>query len=316
MDTEIKDRFLMKFDKANTVKTYKGNIDGFYEFVLSRKTFNTDKELLSAIDFNDVEDYFYDMKKSNQYKKSTMNLKINVLNEFFDFAIKRRVMSFNLTDTIDRFSKEEVKKDQTKKYIPSIQEIKRLINASYDKKPDGRCQDFNNVRNRFFIALLTSTGMRVDEALGIELSDIEYVSNGCYMININGERVKNGMDKRVPIPKSIISIFEEYKIRRMIRNEKFKSNLLFFGMRGKKLSGSRTNEILEEYCQRSNMDIHITNHCFRHFLTEYLRSKGYDIGLVYKIMGWYEDGIITNYHGEATDKAYDELKLKMCDVLG
>ena len=158
--------------------------------------------------------------------------------------------------------------------------------------------------------------MRIDEALGIEIDDIEAVENGCYMINIDGERVKNGEDKRVPIPEGIIKYYEEYKIQRMIRNEKFNSNLLFFGMRGKQLSGNKINDAIEKYSQRSNIDNHITNHCFRYFLTNYLRSKGYDIGLVYKIMGWCEDGIITNYHGKATDKTYDELKLKMCDVLG
>ena len=115
MDTEIRDRFLMKFDKQNTVKTYKGNIDIFYEFVLARKTFDTDKDLLGTIGFNDVEDYFYDMKKNNKYKKSTMNLKIEVLNEFFDFAIRRRVMEFNLTDTIDKFCKSDIKKEKKEK---------------------------------------------------------------------------------------------------------------------------------------------------------------------------------------------------------
>jgi site-specific recombinase XerD len=316
METEIKDRFLRRFKKEKSKKTYKSNINMFYDYILEKKSFDTDEELLKNIGFKDVEDYFYSIDEEGRYKKSTVNLKIEVLKEFFDYAIDNEIMISNLTKPIKKYSDYEIKEDKTEKYIPTIQEIKRLIDSTYDKKIDGRCQEFNNARDRFFISLLACTGIRVDEALGIEMNDIESVSNGCYMININGKRVKNGMSKRVPISQSIIKYFEEYKIQRMIRNEKFNSNLLFFGMRGKQMSGNKTNEAIEEYSQRANINGHITNHCFRHFLTEYLRSKGYDIGLVYKIMGWSEKGIITNYHGKATSKTYDELKLKMCDVLG
>lgn len=316
MDTEIRDRFLMKFDKQNTVKTYKGNIDIFYEFVLARKTFDTDKDLLGTIGFNDVEDYFYDMKKNNKYKKSTMNLKIEVLNEFFDFAVRRRIMAFNLTDTIDKFDKSDVKKEKTEKYVPTINEIKMIVNATYEKKLDARCQSFNNTRNRFLIALLCTTGLRIEEALGIKIHDMDQLSNGCYMINVDGTRVKNGINKRVPITKGVLKYFYEYEKERDLRNEKFNSDLLFFSINGKKLTGNKTNELIRELCVRVGIEENITNHCFRHFLTTYLRSKGYDNGLVYKIMGWSERGIDTEYGKEANNKEYDKLKLKMCNVLG
>lgn len=318
MNTEIKDRFLRRFKKEKSKTTYNTNINMFYRYILGKKFFDTDEELLKAISFKDVEDYFYDMEEDGKYKKSTIKTKIIILREFFKYAIDNDIMKKDLTKPIPlkQYSYNEIQEDKIQKYIPTIQEVKKLIETTYLSEPDCRCEDFNNARNRFLIALLTCTGMRIDEALGIEMNEIEDVGDGCYMINIPAKRTKNKMDKRVPIPQGIIKYFEEYKVQRMIRNEKFNSNLLFFGIRGKKLSGNKINDAIYKYSQRANIDNHITNHCFRYFLTNYLRSKGYDIGLVYKIMGWSEKGIITNYHGKANSKTYDELKLKMCDVLG
>jgi len=318
MNTEIKDRFLRRFKKEKSKTTYNTNINMFYRYILGKKFFDTDEELLKTISFKDVEDYFYDMEEDGKYKKSTIKTKIIILREFFKYAIDNDIMKKDLTKPIPlkQYSYNEIQEDKIQKYIPTIQEVKKLIETTYLSEPDCRCEDFTNARNRFLIALLSCTGVRIDEALGIEMHDIESVNDGCYMINIHGSRVKNGKAKRVPIPQGIIKYFEEYKVQRMIRNEKFNSTLLFFGIRGKKLSGNKINDAIDKYSQRANIDNHITNHCFRYFLTNYLRSKGYDIGLVYKIMGWSEKGIITNYHGKATSKTYDELKLKMCDVLG
>lgn len=314
MQSIIKERFLMKFKKENTKKTYSGNIDMFYEFILAKKTFNTDEDLLKNITFNDVEDYFYNLDE--QYKKSTINLKIEVLNEFFDYAIKRRIMEFNLTDTVDKFSKNEIKEDKKEKYVPTITEIDKLLKATYEKKLDARCQEFAGARDRFLIALLCTTGLRIEEALGIEMSDIDTMQNNSIMINVDGARVKNGITKRVPVTKGIMKYYYEFEKERDIRNEKFNSNLLFFSINGKKLSGNVVNKSIKELCDIAEIKGDITNHCFRHFLTQQLKSTGTNNSMIYKILGWVEKEIDNEYDGKANDKRYDEYKLTVCNILG
>lgn len=312
MESIIKDRFLMKLKKENSVKTYSGNIDMFYEYILEKKSFNTDEELLKNITFNDVEDYFYSIY--NEYKKSTINLKIEVLKEFFNYAIKRRVMPYNLTNTVDKFSKNEVKEDKKEKYVPSIEEINRLLKSTYEKKLDARCQEFSGARDRFLIALLCTTGLRIEEALGIDMADIDTLPNGCIMINIYD--TKNGIDKRVPITKGIMKYYYEYEKERDIRNEKFNSSLLFFSINGKKLTGNAINRSIKELCDIAEIKGDITNHCFRHFLTKYLKSIGANKSMMYKILGWVEVEIDNEYDGKANDTTYDDYKLRVCDVLG
>lgn len=151
--------------------------------------------------------------------------------------------------------------------------------------------------------------------LGITMDEIEMVDGG-YMINIPKERVKNKMDKRVPIPPSIIKYFEEYKVQRMIANEKFNSDLLFFSSKGKKMDAGNMNKEIKELSDKAHIKKKITNHCFRHFLTQYLESCGVGESLILKILGWKNSGnkVREIYGGKASDKKYDLDKLRVCDV--
>ena len=314
METIVKDRFLLKYRrKENSKITYGTNIEGFYKYITTDKSFKNDEELLKNLTFDIVENYFYFLEDKG-YKKSTINLKIASLNEFFKYAMDREIISSNFTKTIDKYDISEVKDDKNEKYIPSLNEIKDILRATYIKVMDSRNADFNNARDRFLMLLLASTGMRIEEALGIKMEDIEVIDGG-YMINIDKERVKNGIAKRLPITDSVVKYFEEYKLQRMIMNEKFDSDLLFFSCRGSKLTPNAVNNTWKKLCDRVGIKGKITNHCFRHFLSNHLQSKGCEIGMIYKILGWRENGIITNYTKKANDKCYDEIKLNMCDIL-
>lgn len=316
METKIKDRFLMKFKKEQTIKTYNAQIDVFYRYIENTlgKKFDTDENLLKSLNFDLVENYFYYCDNEEKNKKATINLKVRVIRYFLCFATARKVTDTDFTVTRELYSQEEVKKDKKKKYIPTVAEIKRIINKTYEEKYGTREWEFNSARNRFLIALLSSTGLRINEALNINIKDIEMVDNG-YMINVDALGVKNEMNKRVPIPESIVKYFEEYKIQRIIMNEKFNTDLLFFSIRGNKLDVANVNKVLREITGEAGLKENISCHCFRHFLTSQLKSKGVDSSMIYKILGWSEKGIDSNYDGEADDKRYDSIKLKVCNVL-
>ena len=314
MNTELMDRFLRRLKKENSYVNYKVALNDFYKYIIEEKKlqFENDEGLVKEVTAKDFENYFYSME--DKYKKSTINFKIEVAKEFLNFCVRSNVDMRNPTQTVEMFSNEEVKDDIKEKYIPTKQEILRMIESTYEKKINGRNQDYINARDRFYIALLTVTGLRANECLGIEMEDIEAVDGG-YMINIGKNKVKNNIDKRVPIPASIIKYFEEYKIQRMIANEKFNSDLLFFSSRGKKLMPCNMNDTLLEICERASIKSTITNHCFRHFLTQYLDEKDVSESNIRKILGWKSNGTArSNYTRKLYDKKDDQIKLKLCDV--
>lgn len=315
MKRELFDRFLMKYGNDNTLKNYRSALNTFYNYLLEEKkhSFDTDEELFRYVKVNDIEDYFYNIEKV--YKKSTVNQKLEVAREFLSYIYNvQHITKFNLSNALRKFSREEIVDNTDKKYTPKKYEIEKLIEATYKYTLDGRGRNYLDARNRFYIALLTVTGLRADkECLDITMDEIEMVDGG-YMINIPKCRVKNKIDKRVPIPPSIIKYFEDYKIERMIANEKHNTNLLFFTNRGNKMDAGNMNIELKKLCEKANIKNHITNHCFRYFLTQYLEDNGVPDSMIYKIIGWKEDGMKREYNGKANDKRHDKIKLEVCDV--
>lgn len=315
IEMRMVDRFinnLLNPNKTNTIKTYRSALNSLYEYLTKKKNTDDEIKMLKSTDAFDIEDYFKEI--SNEYKKSTINAKIEVIRSFFEYLIDANILQLNPTKTLKQYSPREVKRDQEERYIPTIEEVKRLINITYEYEYGARKQEFANPRNRFLIALLSTTGLRIEEALGIKMEDIEIVDGG-YMINIHEDRVKNSMQKRVPIVSSVQKYFVEYCEAREIENKKYQSDLLFFSNNGKKLTTKNMNQMLEKLCDRVGIEENITNHCFRHFLTQELIASGCDTGIIYKILGWVERGIITNYQGTAADPRFDNIKLEVCDVL-
>lgn len=76
------------------------------------------------------------------------------------------------------------------------------------------------------------------------------------------------------------------------------------------------NDALLEICERASIKATITNHCFRHFLTQYLDEKDVSEGNIRKILGWKSGSnkARNSYTRKMYDKKDDGIKLKLCDV--
>lgn len=313
MEKIIKEKFINTLDKDNTKKTYGNQIDSFFKFIEQDRKFENDEELLRNIGFDDVEAYHkYLLDKNNS--KATINLKIRIISELFKYAKKRTIVSSDYTDVIKKYKRSDISAEKKNKYVPSFDEVEKLIKQTYVSRFGARREDYISHRDRFLIALLSTTGMRINEALGIEIDKEVEECDGFYMIRIPKEKDKGNVGKRVPIVKSIEPLFLEYLAVRDEENIKFNSNLLFFSKSGKILEGRIINRNLQVYADSIGADGHITNHSFRYFLTGFLRKKGEDLSMIYKILGWSERGIISTYDGDANAKKYDMEKLVKCDI--
>lgn len=109
MKREMFDRFLMKYSNENTLNNYRSALNTFYTYLLEEKklSFDTDEELFRNVKVNDLEDYFYNIEKV--YKKSTVNLKLEVAREFLTYIFDvQHITEFNLSNALKKFSREEI----------------------------------------------------------------------------------------------------------------------------------------------------------------------------------------------------------------
>lgn len=301
---------------SNSYITYKTHIKKVYDHYMRKNHYTNEIDMLKKIDIDSIEKFFIDLKISGKYKPSTFNLIRSANYEYFKFLKdNKHLITVNPIDVVGIYSLGDIEESKKEKEILTVGEMKELLKAVNVRVKGQRNFEFNSARDTFLYALLFTTGLRIEELLNIRLEWIEKTKFGL-MINIPKKIVKNNIDKRVPIVKSIMRYYHDYLIERDNIKEKIKEkNFLFISANGRKINTTDINDGLRKNIDKAKIDKHISCHCFRHSLTRTLTIKEVDNSIIYKILGWVENGIVSKYNGKASDKIFDELKHEVCNIL-
>lgn len=301
---------------SNSYITYKTHIKKVYDHYMRKNCYTTEVDMLKKIDIDSIEKFFIELKMSGKYKPSTFNLIRSANYEYFKFLKdNKHLITVNPIDVVGIYSLGDIEESKKEKEILTVSEMQKLLKAVNVRKKGQRNFKFNSARDTFLYALLFTTGLRISEALSIRLNWIENTNNGI-MINIPKKIVKNNIDKRVPLVGSIVRYYQDYMRERDGIEEKIEDKkLLFLSSNGKRLNITDINDGLRKNIDKAKIDKHLSCHSFRHSLTRKLIIDGVDDSIIYKILGWSQKGIISNYSGTASDKIYDELKHEVCNIL-
>lgn len=271
-------------NKENTYINYKIDLTQFVEWIKEYKGIEEVDEAIAAADFDDINEYKHYLVES--FEKTSVNRKVMVLKSFYNFAKYSLKLECNPMEGVKGFKVEHKEKE-----FISVDEVKKIIELTMIRESNERNFLFNSKRNRFLIALLVTNGLRIEEALGIKFKDLEICDEGkFYMVNLKGDRIKNELDKRVPIANKVLEYFKEY----LVELEKISTcsgeDYLFISSKGKKLTTKASNDMIQKYAGRLNEDIKITNHSLRHTCNAKLISDGVSSILIDNLLGWKAKG--------------------------
>lgn len=296
---------------------YESDIRLFLEDISKKKSIEDEEELLKSISNDDVEDWIEFREKNEnskeKYSLNTLNRKIISINLFFTYLKENKgLISRNPFNNVSIFDPNKIEKKQ--KDILTLEEVKKMIAETYIKKSTDRCFYFNSARIRFIIALMVTTGLRISEVLNISLQDIEAVSDG-YMININKEKVKNDMDKRVPITGIVVEYYNEYLEERTKLKKIIDKDVLILSSRGKSIDRKITERDIKKYLDRVGIDKEINNHSYRHIFRTSLTKKNINESLICIIGGWSRKNLSMSAIYTHDTKDLDKEKMEACNIL-
>jgi integrase/recombinase XerD len=163
LDKESKqqlDRVFTKFDgrtKENTYRNRKVVIKQFAEF--------THQQNLKEVSRVDIDDWVSHLL-AEEYAPRTLQSKAYALSAIFNELIVREYIDSNPVEEIDVEDFEQSKQDEyhirnNKPQYLTVEEYQKLVNSA------------ENLRDEIMIRLLWQTGVRVEEASKIKLSDID-----------------------------------------------------------------------------------------------------------------------------------------------
>ncbi len=260
---------------------------------------------LSSITNDDMESYIHSLRQKG-YEASTINRKIASASSFFSYCIDKEWITKNPMKGIELF-----KVFKKKKNILEIEDVRRMILSTYKRSTKEKKYEFLSSRNRFILSLLTTTGLRVSELMELKVDMLEKIEKG-YMLNISAEKIKNNIDKRVPIANKTLEYFNDYMTEREKMGFSTKEEIIL-SITGNKMTRRGVQKMINKCAQRSDLiHLEITPHTFRHTCTGILRKNRVEDSLICNVLGW-KEGIMSVYTDDIS--MLDEAKVMCCNII-
>ena len=153
-------------------------------------------------------------------------------------------------------------------------EAKKVIHAPNTKTATG-------YRDRAIIEVFYSTGIRRNELINLELSDVDY-HEGFVRINSG----KGNKDRVVPIGKIACRYIENYvkAVRPMLVKDPT-DNHLFLTINGTNISENRVWQLIKVYSKKTKIKKNITTHTFRHTCATLMLKNKANIRHIQELLG-------------------------------
>lgn len=149
--------------------------------------------------------------------------------------------------------------------ILSREEIQSLIDGTFD------------VRDRALLATLYDTGIRVGEAVNLDISDIDFENNWIFIKRRKG----GGLPQNIPFQEKTKAILLKYLNER--KNKSINDDALFIGKNGR-IAVSTVERIIKSG-GRMIINKNITPHYLRHAKATHLREAGLAIEDIKDFLG-------------------------------
>lgn len=250
-------RNYLKYERAysdNTVGAYMNDLNKYEEFLK--------KDILES-DTEDLEKY---LKHIKNLESTTVAHKITSIKSYFNYNIKRGIVSVNPADKVSR--------PKLTKHLPEYlteEEVGKLLDVEVKSPYD--------YRNKTILELLYSSGIRISELVNIKTPN--YDSEEC-LIRIMG---KGSKERIVPLGDYAVNIMNDYMNNyRPLINKKH-TDYVFINNRGDKISRQFIFKVIKKEALKKGIKKDISPHTLRHTFATHLLKNGADLRIIQELLG-------------------------------
>jgi integrase/recombinase XerC/integrase/recombinase XerD len=155
----------------------------------------------------------------------------------------------------------------------------------------------DDIRDQALILLLLRTGIRIGEALGLRLNDLDIRDRKIHLFQ--GE--KNSMGRVVYLSDDALSALKLW-LRRRDHNKEF----VFYGQGNKSICYSTGRSRFVKYIQKAGLELKgYTVHCLRHTFASELLNAGMRLECLQQLLG-HQDIEVTRRYARLTDTTREE----------
>jgi integrase/recombinase XerC len=166
------------------------------------------------------------------------------------------------------------RKERSLPHFLSAEEIGRLLEAPPPGQPAG-------LRDRAILETMYSAGLRVSEAVGLILSDLDFDAD---VVRVRG---KGRRERLAPIGSYASRAIKRWLgVRKLNPSEPSgPESPVFLNKAGRRITTRSVARMLEKYLRQTGLDTRTTPHSLRHSFATHLLDGGADIRSVQELLG-------------------------------
>lgn len=246
----------------NSIYSYTYDLKKFSEYLTSQN-----KDILAATQ-EDVQQFLKFEKTKKKNSTRTLARSLAAIRQFYNFLSDTEVNIDNPTTKIESPHIEKTLPD-----FLTIKEVDKLFSSISEEDP-------YELRDKTIFELLYSSGLRISEAVDLEIDEIDFENS---FLSIIG---KGDKERIVPVNEEAKRLLLKYlrDSRQDILGTR-ESEFLFVSKKGSKLNRKSVWRLLKNYVVRTKIAKNITPHTLRHSFATHLIENGADLRSVQELLG-------------------------------
>ncbi len=252
---------------ANSISAYRRDLNKFAVFLNDKQLSDVDPETIT---------HFETSLREANISVASINRVDSTLRSFF----KHLQQEYGYVDPTLEISPKKSARRLPKAL--TIAQIVSMINASLrEGQPI-------TVRDQAMLELLYSSGARVSELIGINLSDLSKIETDDGIITTLKLRGKGSKERIVPLGSFASKAIEDYLVRvrpDLIAKSSKTTAALFLNSRGSRISRQSAWQMVLDAAEAAGVGDHVSPHVFRHSYATHLLDGGADIRVVQELLG-------------------------------
>jgi len=199
--------------------------------------------------------------------RSSIARKLSAVRSFLKHALREGVIAANPAATVPT--------PRVPKLLPSELTVDEVFGLLEHVQGD----DDASLRDRAILEFLYATGLRVGEAVGLDLDDVDMRSCTVRVVG------KGRKERMVPFGSKSAHALERWIRRAGALRVKSGTAAVFLNLRGKRLTDRSVRRILDRRLREAAIHAKVSPHALRHSFATHLLGAGADLRAIQELLG-------------------------------